>query len=394
MSNAYLSPILQDAQFNDDGTFLVGGLIWFYEAGTSTPILAYTTPVADTPWGNPIQLNARGETGGEIWLKAGSSYKIILEGPPEYGQTHGVVVSTFDNISGVNDPGTYTIQNWVEFSGTPTYINGTSFSVVGDARTIFSKNRRVKMQNSDSTTFYGTTVSSSYASGITTVLLSTDYGQFVASNIESVSYGFIETGVVSSIPVGINAGTPTAGSRYQMWINYDGANLIWSKDADVPSSTWPITAEKAGAAAGSTFYTQQTATEGQLGVRFAGVGDSYLYNNATAWGITNPTDAITLVSYNRITSTPIYYGFTLPNPASSKYIKLPNGLIIQFGQGTASAAGTAITFPTVFPTQCFTVVTTMIGNPALATSANNLTTTEFTAYCSSTEPVSYIAYGF
>ena len=83
MSNAYLSPILQDCQFSDDCTFLAGGLIWFYEAGTSTPLLAYTSPDASVAWTNPIQLNARGETGGEIWLKAGSSYKIILEGAPE-----------------------------------------------------------------------------------------------------------------------------------------------------------------------------------------------------------------------------------------------------------------------------------------------------------------------
>ena len=56
MSNAYLSPILQDPQFNNDATFLAGGLIWFYAAETTTPILAYTGPDASIAWTNPIVL--------------------------------------------------------------------------------------------------------------------------------------------------------------------------------------------------------------------------------------------------------------------------------------------------------------------------------------------------
>lgn len=395
MSNAYLSPILQDAQFNDDGTFLVGGLIWFYEAGTSTPLLAYTTPVADTAWTNPIQLDARGETGGEIWLKSGSSYKIILEGPPQYGQTHGVVISTFDNITGVNDPGTTSVQNWISFSGTPTYLNGTSFYVVGDQRTTFLTGRRLKMNNSVGTTYYGTVVSSSYALGSTTIVVSPDYGQSVDPTINALSYGFIETGTVSSIPVAVQAGSAASGSARTLWIDYDiGGNLLnWSYDATVLTNNWPINATTANNAATNSFSTQQTASQGLLNARRTGVADVSLFNDTNTWGLLEQGVGIG-IEYNRTTQKFSYGGFTLPNPSSTKYIKLPNGLIAQFGQGTASSAGTTVTFPTTFPTQCFTVVTTMIGNPALATSANNLTTAAFTAYCSSTEPVSYIALGF
>lgn len=395
MSNAYLSPILQDAQFNDDGTFLVGGLIWFYEAGTSTPLLAYTTPVADTAWTNPIQLDARGETGGEIWLKSGSSYKMILEGPPQYGQTHGVVISTFDNITGVNDPGTTSVQNWISFSGTPTYLNGTSFYVVGDQRTTFLTGRRLKMNNSDASIYYATVVSSSYALGSTTIVVSPDYGQEVSVYITSVAYGFIETGAVSSIPVAVQAGSAASGSARTLWIDYDiGGNLLnWSYDATVLTNNWPINATTATNAATNSFSTQQTISQGLLNARRTGVADVSLFNDTNTWGLIEQGVGIG-IEYNRATQTFSYGGFTLPNPSSTKYIKLPNGLIAQFGQGTASSAGTTVTFPTTFPTQCFTVVTTMIGNPALATSANNLTTAAFTAYCSSTNPVSYIALGF
>ena len=103
MSNAYLSPILQETQFNDDGTFLAGGLIWTYYAGTTTPLTAFTGPDASTAWPNPIQLNSRGEIGGELWLQSNQFYKLVLETPPYYGQTHGSVISIFDDVSGVND---------------------------------------------------------------------------------------------------------------------------------------------------------------------------------------------------------------------------------------------------------------------------------------------------
>lgn len=394
MSNAYLSPILQDAQFNDDGTFLVGGLIWFYEAGTSTPLLAYTTPVADTAWTNPISLDARGETGGEIWLKADEAYKIILEGPPQYGQTHGVVISTFDNITGVNDPGTTSIQNWISFSGTPTYLNATSFYVVGDQRNIFLQDRRIKMINSDASVYYGTVVSSTYSLGSTTIVVSADYGQSVSSYIDSVDYGFIETGAVSSIPVAIKAGSAASGAGVSIWMDYDPSiGLRWAKNSDALSRSWPLDADTAVSAFSNSFSTKQTSSQGLLNARRTGVADVSVFNDTNSWGLIEQGVGVG-IEYNRTTQQFSYGGFTLPNPSSTKYIKFPNGLIAQFGQGTASLAGGVVTFPTAFPTQCFAVLATQVGSTRVTISANNLTTTNVTLYAASTEPASYIAIGY
>ena len=133
----YLCPILQDSQFTDNGNFLASGLIWFYEAGSTTPLAAYTSQTGASAWTNPIVLDVRGETGGTIWLAAGQAYKMVLEGPPEYGQSHGVVISTFDNIQGVNDPASptgSTAQNWFTFAGSPVYVSGTQFTL-SDAHT-------------------------------------------------------------------------------------------------------------------------------------------------------------------------------------------------------------------------------------------------------------------
>lgn len=246
MSNAYLCPILQDSQFNNDGTFLVGGQIWFYEAGTSTPVLAYTTPNADVAWTNPIVLNARGETGGEIWLLAGQDYKIIVEAPPYYGETHGPVVNTFDNIAGVNDPeaGGASVTNWVQLSATPVYINAASFSVAGDLRSTFVFGRRVRLTKSSGVA-YGMVVDATFALGSTTITLSVDYGSSLNSSISAVYYGAIETGPVASTPVPVYAGSALGGTQYDLWLEYDGFNMRWARDNLASSNNWPINAATA-----------------------------------------------------------------------------------------------------------------------------------------------------
>jgi len=121
MTQAYLSPILQNAQFSDDGTFLNGGLIWFYAAGTSTPLTAYQDAAGSIAWPNPIVLNARGETGGEIWLDG--IYKLVLQGAPLVGETNGPAISTFDNIYGVNAPTSFAPP--YVFAGTSTSQSNT-----------------------------------------------------------------------------------------------------------------------------------------------------------------------------------------------------------------------------------------------------------------------------
>jgi hypothetical protein len=150
-------------------------------------------------------LDARGECGGEIWLAAGSSYKFVLEGAPQYGQTHGPVVSTFDEVTGVNDTVTVpSTNNWIEFTGTPTYISATSFSVAGDQRTTFQVYRRLRSSNSAGT-IYSSILTSTYSTGITTVTVLNDTGTLDAG-LTSVYYSFVETDP-SAIPPPFASGT-------------------------------------------------------------------------------------------------------------------------------------------------------------------------------------------
>lgn len=83
--------------FTDNGVPLVGGKLYTYAAGTTTPATTYTSSTGGTANTNPIILNAGGRTPSEIWLTAGSSYKFVLKTSAD------VLIGTYDNISGVND---------------------------------------------------------------------------------------------------------------------------------------------------------------------------------------------------------------------------------------------------------------------------------------------------
>lgn len=103
MPTVVLSPIGNDAPFVDaSGNPLSGGLLYFYDAGTTTPQATYTTIAGSVQNANPVVLNANGypASGGNvvsIWMIDGADYKVELQ------TSAGVPIWTRDNITGVND---------------------------------------------------------------------------------------------------------------------------------------------------------------------------------------------------------------------------------------------------------------------------------------------------
>lgn len=69
-----------------------GGLLYTYEAGTTTPKATYTTAVGDVANANPVVLNARGEPPAGIFL-GGGGYKIVLK------DSLGATIWTQDNVA-------------------------------------------------------------------------------------------------------------------------------------------------------------------------------------------------------------------------------------------------------------------------------------------------------
>lgn len=73
---AQLAPVPIFKAFSNDGTPLVGGLLYTYIAGTTTPQATYTDSTQSQQNTNPIVLNARGEAA--VWLDASLNYKVNL----------------------------------------------------------------------------------------------------------------------------------------------------------------------------------------------------------------------------------------------------------------------------------------------------------------------------
>jgi len=90
-----LAPIGNGQQFFDNtGLPLAGGLLYTYQAGSSTPFSTYTTISGNVLNSNPIVLGTDGRPPNEIWLTYGYFYKFILT------DSTGTVIGTWDNLYG------------------------------------------------------------------------------------------------------------------------------------------------------------------------------------------------------------------------------------------------------------------------------------------------------
>jgi hypothetical protein len=96
MATVNLSPVGNGTTFfGSTGLPLSGGLIYTYQAGSSTPLATYSDNGGSIPNTNPIVLNSSGQAASEIWMIAGYSYKFQIQ------TSAGVIVQTLDNLYGI-----------------------------------------------------------------------------------------------------------------------------------------------------------------------------------------------------------------------------------------------------------------------------------------------------
>ena len=120
MATTSLSPPPKLQFFDANGNPLVGGFLYTYAAGTTTPLATYTDSTGVSANTNPIVLDSRGEA--NVWLGA-DIYKFALY------TSVGVLIWTVDNINGstfgVNATGDGTTLVFSVVNGfTAIYING------------------------------------------------------------------------------------------------------------------------------------------------------------------------------------------------------------------------------------------------------------------------------
>lgn len=88
---ASLSPPPKLQFFGTDGLPLVGGKLYTYAAGTTTPLATYTDYTQATQNTNPIILDSAGQA--NVWLADTTTYKYILRDPDD------VLLFTVDYVS-------------------------------------------------------------------------------------------------------------------------------------------------------------------------------------------------------------------------------------------------------------------------------------------------------
>jgi hypothetical protein len=113
----FLSPVGGAAAqfFTNTGSVLTGGKLYTYAAGTTTPLVSYTTNAGNVARTNPIVLDAAGRvpSGGEIWITS-AAYKFVLTDSTD------VLIATYDNLLGIGVV-IYTIQNFTGNGSTVSF---------------------------------------------------------------------------------------------------------------------------------------------------------------------------------------------------------------------------------------------------------------------------------
>lgn len=201
MTTCFLAPDpIQSTQFIPGGnTPANGGQLFFYLAGTSTKTTVYKDNAAATPWTNPIVLDSGGNlpSGGEVWIPQGITIKVVFA-PSNDTDPPTSPYWTKDNLSGVNDVSGISGVEWIA-GPTPTFVAATRFRVSGDQRTTFDVGRRVQATVTAGTA-YATITSTVFATGSTTVGVSTSNSNPLDSGLSAVNYSILN-GTNPSVPM-------------------------------------------------------------------------------------------------------------------------------------------------------------------------------------------------
>lgn len=122
---ASLSPTPKLQFFGTDGLPLVGGKLYTYAAGTTTPLATYTDHTAVTANTNPVILDSAGEA--DVWLPETTAYKYVLKDADD------VLLFTVDYVSVPLTANSFAspppIGSDVPNSGTFTTLNVTGAAI-------------------------------------------------------------------------------------------------------------------------------------------------------------------------------------------------------------------------------------------------------------------------
>jgi hypothetical protein len=243
--------------FDNNGVPLVGGKLYSYSSGTTTPLATYTTSEGTVANTNPIILNAGGRTATEIWQASGVLLKFVL-----YTATDELI-GTYDGVPSINDP----------FG-----INSQLSSVAG----------------TNTLTATATPPLTAYATGAiySFIAANTNTGAVTISIDGQTAQNITKNGSVA-----LSAGDIQAGKM--MLIEYDGTafqllnNIIYGgsiTNGTIVSLTAPMSAANGGTGLATLTTNNVMLGNGVAAVQFVAPGASgnLLTSNGTTWASSTP----------------------------------------------------------------------------------------------------------
>jgi hypothetical protein len=261
---AVLAPQPKAQFFDASGSPLVGGKVFTYAAGTTTPLETYTSESAVTPNTNPVILDSRGEC--DLWFSPASSYKVVLKSATD------VLQWTVDNISTYGTLASQNSNNVAITGGTITGVTLT-VNVIGDV----SGNA-------------GTVTNGVYLDAVQTVTNKTLTGMASASTVKD-SLGTDYTIGFRSVPQSLNTTAAASDIGKHLYVSAtttvpSGVFVAGNEFLVVNSSASTVTLTQG---AGTTLRLGGTATTGTRTIAAYGVASVLCVGTETFYVTGNVT---------------------------------------------------------------------------------------------------------
>jgi hypothetical protein len=324
--------------FGNDGKPLVGGKLYTYEAGTTTPLVTYTNYLGTTPNSNPVILDSRGEA--SVWLGNGTRYKFVLK------DANNVEIWTQDYlIAGVGADGSGAYGTWpISISGNAATATNATHATSADSATYATTAGSVS----------GGAVSSINGAGLYGFSLTG--GPITSSGTLTVTPpapGAAGNHLVSNGTNWVSQATSAAGTQNFQWFFSSGTFTVPAGASQIYVLLWGGGAGNAGGGTGGSggsaqgIYTVTPGTSYTVTIGSGGIGKNPGAGTGTDGGTSSFGSLITCTGGTCIggatgtgTATTSFIQTTGPSSTGISIIPVTTG-IIQWGYVQNISGGTA-----------------------------------------------------
>jgi len=221
---AVLAPAPKAQFFDSNGNPLVGGKVYTYAAGTTTPLATFTSASAATPNTNPIILDSRGEC--NLWFAPATSYKVILKTADDVQQWSVDNIATYGTIASQNS-NNVNITGGVITGVTATFdLTG---NISGNAGTVTNGVYLTATQTLTNKTITGLNTAST-VKDVNTGEYTIGYRQFPQSLNTTAAAADVNKHLFVSATTTIPSGVFTAGD-YFLIVNSSGSSITITQGA-------------------------------------------------------------------------------------------------------------------------------------------------------------------